>query len=59
MGAGGGGFAELIARDGEATWDLARMLEATYPDGDVRVWPCRIAEKGLVVEVSEEDHSGF
>ena len=50
VGAGGGGFAEVIVKDGEAVEELARMLETVYPEGDVRVWPCRIADTGLVVE---------
>jgi fucokinase len=48
VGAGGGGFAEVIAKDSEAARDLALMLERTYPEGDVRVWPCRVVERGLV-----------
>jgi galactokinase/mevalonate kinase-like predicted kinase len=52
VGAGGGGFAEVIVKDGEAALGLAEMLERTYLEEDVRVWPCQIVEKGLVVEKS-------
>ncbi len=49
-GAGGGGFAEIIVRDGEAARRLASMLEQTYPDAGVRVWPCHITTEGLVLQ---------
>ena len=54
VGAGGGGFAEVVARDGDAARELARMLERTYPDSDVRVWPCRVVEEGLVVGEADD-----
>jgi fucokinase len=47
-GAGGGGYAILIARDGDATEALARSLALRYTSGarpaeaGVRLWPCRV-----------------
>ena len=58
VGAGGGGFAEVIAKDGGAARDLARMLETTYPESDIGVWPCRIVERGLEVERKYRGASG-
>ena len=41
-GAGGGGFALLIAHDAAAVAALDRHLRERYPGGQVRLWPGRI-----------------
>jgi len=50
-GAGGGGFAIVVARDADARHALARALQARYPGTPVAIWPCAIAEKGMDVSV--------
>jgi len=47
-GAGGGGFAILIARDRGAARDLASALESTYSGTPVAIWPTAIPEEGVV-----------
>ncbi len=49
-GAGGGGYAMVIARSSEAAHDLATALAARYPGAPVRVWPCGVPEEGVRVE---------
>lgn len=48
-GAGGGGFAIVLARDARAADDLSTLLEAQYPGAQVTVWPGVIAGAGLTV----------
>ena len=47
-GAGGGGFAMVIARDAAAAADLKQALTERYPGTPVRTWPCAVAREGLV-----------
>jgi fucokinase len=51
-GAGGGGFAIMIARDAQAARDLATALAERYPGTPVAVWPCSIPSEGLMVHPS-------
>lgn len=51
-GAGGGGYAMLIARDIQAASDLEAALVQRYPGTPVAVWPCAIPEKGLQIDSS-------
>jgi fucokinase len=50
-GAGGGGFAIVIARDAKAAWDLPVMLAARYPGTPVAVWQCTVPAEGMVVAI--------
>jgi fucokinase len=44
-GAGGGGFALVLAKDGQAAHDLQHDLALRYRGTQVSVWPCEIAEQ--------------
>ena len=46
-GAGGGGFALAIAKDEEAGRALQCTLQERYPQSQVRLWSCCIAENGI------------
>ena len=46
-GAGGGGFAVVVAQDRQAAQALAEALKRRYPRGDVGLWPCRVAQSGV------------
>jgi fucokinase len=50
-GAGGGGFAAVVARDLQAAHDLARALADFYPGTPVAVWPCGVPDAGLRVHI--------
>ncbi len=50
-GAGGGGYAIVIARSPTAARTLAEMLAARYPGTPVALWPCSVPEEGLSVEI--------
>jgi fucokinase len=50
-GAGGGGFALVLARDGQAARELEAMLMERYQGTPVGLWPCAIAAQGLVCSV--------
>lgn len=52
-GAGGGGYAMVIARSAEAAQALAAALAARYPGTPVGVWPCAVPERGLQIEYLE------
>ncbi len=47
-GAGGGGFAIVVARDGDAAQELSAMLGKTYAGTPVSVWPCAVPATGMV-----------
>jgi fucokinase len=47
-GAGGGGFAIVIARDRGAARDLASALKSTYSGTPVAIWPTTIPQEGVV-----------
>ncbi len=49
-GAGGGGYAMVIARDEQSARDLAASLTVRYPGTPVAVWPCAIPDEGLEVD---------
>lgn len=49
-GAGGGGYALVIAKDGGAARDLGEMLARRFGGGDAGLWGCTIASPGLVGE---------
>lgn len=49
-GAGGGGYATVIARSAQAAAALADALTARYPSTPVGVWPCGVPEVGLRIE---------
>jgi fucokinase len=46
-GAGGGGFALMVARDGAAARELGDVLGRRFRDGEAGLWPCAIAAPGL------------
>ncbi len=46
-GAGGGGFAIVIARAGGAAGEMGARLARLYPGTPVAVWPCAIPEHGI------------
>ncbi len=54
-GAGGGGFAMVIARDREARSALSARLARVYRGTSVAVWPCAVPEKGVVVGLAPDD----
>lgn len=54
-GAGGGGFAIVVSRAGIPEADLAQFLGETYPDSEVRLWPCRIVDQGLRVTLNPDE----
>jgi fucokinase len=47
-GAGGGGFAIVIARDASAALGLREAVKRRFPQGNVAVWDCEVAEEALV-----------
>jgi len=47
-GAGGGGFAIVIAHDGDASLALRKAVQTRFPRGNVAVWDCEVAEQALV-----------
>jgi fucokinase len=49
-GAGGGGFAIVVARSIGAAHDLAAALEARYPGTPVEIWACGIPEAGMLTQ---------
>jgi len=49
-GAGGGGFAIVVARSIGAAHDLAAALEARYPGTPVEIWACGIPEVGMLTQ---------
>ena len=51
-GAGGGGFAMVIARDREAVSALSAKLENVYRGTSVAVWPCAVPEEGVVINAA-------
>jgi fucokinase len=48
-GAGGGGFAIVVARSIAAVRDLAAALKAHYDGTPVEIWDCDIPEAGMLV----------
>ena len=48
-GAGGGGYAMVIARSVQDAAALANTLAARYPGTPVGIWPCGVPEEGLRV----------
>jgi fucokinase len=55
-GAGGGGFAFVIARDAAAARDLEQALHDHYPGTLVEIWPCVVADQGLVTSIVPDGH---
>ena len=49
-GAGGGGFAIVVARSIAAVRDLAAALTAHYEGTPVEIWECAIPEAGMLVQ---------
>jgi fucokinase len=49
-GAGGGGFAIVIARSIGVARDLAAALETRYPGTPVEIWACGIPEAGMLTQ---------
>jgi fucokinase len=49
-GAGGGGFAIVLARDAERASHLRVLLSERYPQTPVEPWACAIPDAGTVVE---------
>jgi fucokinase len=47
-GAGGGGFAIVIARSINAARDLAAALAAHYLGTPVEIWQCGVVESGMM-----------
>jgi fucokinase len=52
-GAGGGGFAIVVARDRDAAQALENRLQERYGSAGVAIWPCSIPEAGIVVDVRD------
>ncbi len=52
-GAGGGGFAIVVARDEGAAEALEARLRERYAAAGVAIWPCSIPEVGIVVKVDD------
>ena len=50
-GAGGGGFAIVVARSIGAARDLTVTLSARYPGTPVEIWPCGIPEVGMLTQM--------
>ena len=48
-GAGGGGYAVVVTRGGQAAGDLHRLLAERYQGTLVEVWPCSIPHEGLQI----------
>jgi fucokinase len=48
-GAGGGGFAIVVARSIAAVRDLAAALKAHYDGTPVEIWDCAVPEAGMLV----------
>ena len=53
-GAGGGGFAIVVARDAEHARDLRSALKARYQRTPVEAWLCDITEQGIVASDAGE-----
>jgi fucokinase len=51
-GAGGGGFAIVVARSITAVRDLAAALKAHYEGTPVEIWVCAIPEAGMLVQAT-------
>jgi fucokinase len=51
-GAGGGGFAMVIARDEQAVGALTAKLESVYRGTSVAVWSCAVPEEGVVISAA-------
>lgn len=49
-GAGGGGFAIVVARSLAAARDLAAALTAHYAGTPVEIWPCAIPDSGMLLQ---------
>ena len=49
-GAGGGGFAIVVTSDRDASGALQRALAERFKDGNVKPWPCTIAEPGMIAD---------
>jgi fucokinase len=49
-GAGGGGFAIVVAKSIGAARDLANTLAAHYPGTPVEIWDCSIPEAGMLAQ---------
>ena len=49
-GAGGGGYAMVIARSAQAAEALAAALAARYPGTPVGIWPCGVPDAGLQIQ---------
>jgi fucokinase len=49
-GAGGGGYAMVIARSAQAAAALAETLAGRYPGTPVGIWPCGVPEDGLQIQ---------
>jgi len=49
-GAGGGGFAIVVARDIQAVQDLSSTLAARYPGTPVEIWPSGIPDSGMLTQ---------
>jgi fucokinase len=54
-GAGGGGFAIVVARSSAAVRDLAAALRAQYEGTPVEIWECDIPDAGMLVEMQIAD----
>jgi fucokinase len=57
-GAGGGGFAIMIARDAQAARKLAGAVASRYQDSPVSMWWCAIPELGMAVHKFANSHTG-
>jgi fucokinase len=58
-GAGGGGFAIVVARDAGAAQALSAMLAREYPGTPTSIWPSAIPAEGMVgLPVVEQERRG-
>jgi mevalonate kinase len=49
-GAGGGGFAIVVAKSIGAVRDLAHTLAVHYPGTPVEIWECSVPEAGMLAQ---------
>ncbi|MFN2130770.1 MAG: L-fucokinase [Anaerolineae bacterium] len=54
-GAGGGGFAIVVARDEDAAAALERRLRDRYGAAGAAIWPCTIPDEGILISADRAD----
>jgi fucokinase len=56
-GAGGGGFAIVVARDEDAAGALGERLHERYGAAGAGIWPCAIPDEGILISADLADAS--